>query len=237
MDYNNFPTSQTYPKKAPIGSHGSASGTSSATKRISSDIHLFLAQHGEQEFAIREPSSLPSAPSQKKDTKHAINQEAANLNRTFSLQAMPAQEKHQRTSKKEPTTPKKSTDNDSKYAGGGYTTSPNPKALTKPSLSSPVKKTEKKSENKMDTTSPTKSTKQERLNHSMHSYSTPNLMPPMPYPSHSFNMIPMPQAVASSGYYNNSYNNEQMHFDSAFSVPFMTREEANLDLRSRINIM
>jgi len=212
--------------------HGNASGKSSASKRISSDIHLFLAQHDDQEeFAIRNPSSLPSAP-QKKENKNEPKHETniLNINRAISLQALPTQTRPQANSKKEPLSPKKSTEpkgEQSKYAGGGYTTSPNPKALSKPSLSSPAKK-EKKPENKMEEA---KSSKQQRFTHSLHSYSTPNLMPPMPYPSHSFNM--MPQFMVASP----NFHGQTQFYESAFPIPSMTREEANQDLRSRINIL
>jgi len=222
MDYYNSQSTQTYSQsQISPNSHGNTSGKSSAAKRISSDIHLFLAQHDEQEeFATRKPSPLPVAPIQKENnnlTKHENN-----INRTTSLQTLPAQTKPQRISKKEQMTPKKSTDKgeQSKYAGGGYTTSPNPKALTKPSLSSPVKK-EKKSENKEENASATKSVKQQKFSHSMHCYSAPNLMP---FPSHPLNMIPMPQFVMCPPNY---FNGQAQFYESTVPIPSMTREEAN----------
>jgi len=237
MDYYNSQSAISPNRKShqiSPGSHGNASGKSSASKRISSDIHLFLAQHDDQEeFAIRNPSSLPTAP-QKKENKNVPRHETniLNINRAISLQTLPTQTVPQGNSKKEPMSPKKTTElkgEQSKYAGGGYTTSPNPKALSKPSLSSPVKK-EKKLENKMEEV---KSSQQQRFTHSVHSYSTPNLMPPMPYPTHSFNMMPMTQFMLASP----NYNGQTQFYESAFPIPSMTREEANQDLRSRINIL
>jgi len=224
--------SQSSRKKSQIipSSHGS--GKSSTTKRITGDnIHLFLAQQDElvveEEFAIRKPAALPD--SQKKETKHKPE-----TTRAISLQTLPTEIKPQRISKKETkksSEPKvEQTASNGKYAGGGYTTSPNPKELSKPNLTSPAKKEKKSNETKTDIPSARQSLSQR---FTVHSHSTPNLNEQVSFPSHPLNVIPMPQTAISSP----NYFNGQSHYFTANPIPYMTREEANQDLRTILNII
>jgi len=54
------------------------------------------------------------------------------------------------------------------------------------------------------------------------------------FPSHPLNVMPMPQLVTSSSNY---YNGQQFYQEASYSIPSMTREEANADLRRMLNIV
>jgi hypothetical protein len=224
MDYYHSQNIQSPPIKNLTSSHSTTeTGKSATTKKISSDIHLFLAQH-EEEFEFRKPTT----PNKKENN----STKPENL-KTVSLQILPSERKSPKRHSKKDITVKKSSETEverNKYAGGGYEKSPNPKMLSKPNLTSPAKK-DKKSESKAEI-SPVKSP--QKFSHSAHSQSSPSLIAVQnPFNSQHVNMNPFSQSIPVS-------HSGQVHFyqDSAFSsFPTMTREEVNRDLRTKLNII
>jgi len=229
------PTIKKLPSNPTITGHSSTETgkSTTATKKVSNDIHSFLAEQ-EQEF-FRIPSSLPAIP--KKEREHKP--------KTFSvdqIQAENTKNYQRRNSQRKDLTPKKSTENisnkETKYAGGGYEKSPNPKQLSKPTFVSPAKKDKRPSESKMTEISSTKAQSlQQKFAHNLHSQSVPNLNGmQVPYTSHS--MIPMPQMSPISPMFVPNFNGQMFVNETSFyPVPTMTREEANRDLRTKLNIL
>jgi len=134
------------------------------------------------------------------------------------------------------------------YAGGGYAKSPNPKELSKPKLVSPPKKEKKINENKnVDINSSLNVPhvpKKLSFSHGAHTTSAPQLtnVPFQSYPSNMMpnnmvsgpNMFPVQQISFGNPYYGQVFNmNPNILFPH---VPTMTRDEANEDLKMKLNL-